>query len=165
MRRLNGFTLIELFVVMAMGGLAIAAAIWILNATVARTNDARRVADVQNMVVALAAAAKDRAVLCDAAGAAPCAPGSLLHECTIYRTSCNGKSDDQVTAQYLDMSTIKDPMYDKPCRAGSVENCAYTFLEVENISKFVLGFTTQGSAVQGLSFGHTHRAEQKGFVR
>lgn len=164
MRRLKGFTLIELFVVMALGGLAIVAAINILNATAVRTNDARRTADIQNTVVALAAAAKDRAVLCDAQSAEPCAAGSLLHECAIYRTSCTGKIEDQVTAQYLDLAAIKDPLYSQPCRAGSVENCAYTFLEAQSISEFVLAFTTQSGSATGLSFGRTHRANQRGFL-
>lgn len=160
----EGFTSIELLVAAAIGGLMIFFAVWTLEAMVVRANDARRTADIQSMVMVLAAAAKEHAALCNAKGSAPCEPGSLLHECTIYRVSCTGAPEDDVTKQYLDLSAIQDPVYRKPCQVKLAENCAYTFLEVKSISDFILGFATQGSGVSGLGWGHSHRANQQGFL-
>lgn len=164
MSKQKGFTLIELLVVIAIIGLLATLAVVSFGSARQKTSDAKRVADVSGVIKALAAASQQGAALCNAAGNAPCAAGSVIRSCTLYKASCTGVVSDNVTSNYLNLGNVGDPQNTAACGAEPYANCDYTFTSVTDITDFTIGFVTQGSAVQGLSAGVSHNANQNGII-
>ena len=164
MTQRKGFTLIELLVVIAIIGLLATLAVVSFGSARQKANDAKRVADVRSVITALAAAAQDGAALCNADGSGACAAGSTVSACTLFKSTCNGVAADNVTSNYINLGNVKDPQNAAACGAAPYSACNYTFVAVTDISAYTVGFVTQGSAVQGLSAGTSHSANQNGIL-
>jgi len=160
----KGFTLIELFVTLAVIGLLLVMAGTAFKLASHKNNDARRVTDVSNIIISFSAAAEDGAVLCNASGSDFCSAGSLVHECAIYQKTCSGAAEEDVANEYINLQNVKDPVYLGACEQEFYSECGYTFVELTDISEFTIGFSTQGDSIQGLGLGHSHSANQDGFV-
>lgn len=128
----------------------------------ARANDALRITDLAQMIVAFSDAHGDGAVLCAEDGTRPCGPGMPLRTCRIYQSACNGDARDDVTAQYVDLPTLSDPVWRTACSETQRTDCDYAFLRFDNLMDYDIAFSTEGKAVQGLASGRTHRVSQNG---
>ena len=162
MRKTRGFTVIELVVVFAIVGFLAIMAIVAFNRASQRANDAERVTAIRQAVVSFANAYQDGAVLCSEDGKTACGIGTSLHTCRIYASECSGDERDDVTERYVDLKSFADPLWIEPCQEGSRSECDFAMLRFQNLTDYELGFSTEGSTVQGLVFGQSHSVTQNG---
>ena len=168
-KKQKGFTLIELLVVIGIIGLLATLAVVAFGSAQVKARDSKRVADVRTVVATMATAYQDwpNGTLClGPAGTAPLSGFTLVSNLVIKSGAACGGSD--VTATYVNMASLKDPRNaGTGCLAvppGAAEKCDYTVPSTATLASFTVGFTTEGTAVQGLQAGTTHSANQSGIV-
>ena len=64
----------------------------------------------------------------------------------------------------INLSNVKDPQHPEVVCGAEPALCDYTFTSVTDISNFTVTFVSQQTAVQGLSPGLVHTANQNGLL-
>ncbi len=165
MNKPRGFTLLELLVVVAVIAVLAGLAVLAFRGASERANDADRVSTLQRTVIAFADAYSKGAALCSVDGAQPCAVGTPLSECRIYKTACTGDSSEDVTRSYIDMREVRDPLWSAPCTADRRLDCDFAMVEYTSLADYEIGFSTEGGKVEGLSLGRSHAITQNGELK
>lgn len=161
MRIRQGFTFIELLVVIAVIGTLLVLSVYIFKKNRATARDGERVSAIESLIDALAVARREGAYLCNGNGSAVCS--GRVSDCGIFKNGCgkNDLLDHNITKDYIDIASLKDPAFSIPCEDGTYSRCDYTFTNVKDISQFQIIFSTE-KQIEALGLGTSHTADQTG---
>ncbi len=176
MQKKHGFTLIELLVVIGIIGLLATLAVVAFGSAQQRARDTKRVADVRASLSALAAAYNENSAynVCNGTNALAANSFTQISALRIKSGTCAAGTD--VTGNFIQFATVKDPTYTTACTTvppalgAPPAGCDYVITGPDaatapTISNFLIGFRTEGNAVQGLNAGYNHYASQTGIVQ
>ncbi|MFZ2803735.1 MAG: type II secretion system protein [Patescibacteria group bacterium] len=167
-KKQQGFTLIELLVVIAIIGLLATLAVVAFGSAQQKARDSKRVADVQSLVSAFAAASSDSSsnALCVKTTCAVISADTVASGLGICNNSCGVGGATDISSTYLNLSTVNDPTASvlatkcvSPTPTGA---CNYTIYNGATLSNFTIGFWTE-NAVSSLAAG-AHTANHAGIV-